>query len=92
LLGTYAFGAPALGSPKGARPSAWPLARSRSRGARLHVASARSGSGFATGARLGQRASTARLIPRSLSLPRRAPPPLWETSRAATRVVTALAS
>jgi hypothetical protein len=39
----------------------------------LHVASARSGSGFATGAGLGQRASTARLIPPSLSLPRPAP-------------------
>jgi hypothetical protein len=36
----------------------------------LHVASARSGSGFATGAGLGQRASTARLIPPSRSLPR----------------------
>src|SRR5262249_38614821 len=36
-----------------------------------------------TGSRLGQRASTASLILRALSLPRRAPPPLWETSRAA---------
>ncbi|HYT32599.1 MAG TPA: hypothetical protein VEO37_08400 [Thermoanaerobaculia bacterium] len=35
LLGTCAFGAPARGSPKGARPRAWSLARSRSRGARL---------------------------------------------------------
>src|SRR6266487_3902901 len=37
-----------------------------------------------TGSRLAQRGSTASLVPRALSLPRRAPPPLWETSRAAT--------
>ena len=36
-----------------------------------------------TGVRLAHRGSTARLVPRALSLPRRAPPPLWETSRAA---------
>ena len=36
-----------------------------------------------TGSRLAQRGSTASLVPRALSLPRRAPPPLWETSRAA---------
>jgi len=36
-----------------------------------------------TGSRLAQRGSTASLVPRALSLPRRAPPPLWETPRAA---------
>src|SRR6266568_712312 len=39
-----------------------------------------------TGSRLAQRGSTASLVPRALSLPRRAPPPLWETSRAATQL------
>jgi general secretion pathway protein G len=39
------------------------------------MASARSGSGCATGARLGETASTERLIPRSLPLPQREPPP-----------------
>ena len=33
--GPAPLGAPARGSPKGARPRAWSLARSRSRGARL---------------------------------------------------------
>src|SRR5207302_11336275 len=45
-----------------------------------------------TGSRLAQRGSTARLVPRALSLPRRAPPPLWETTRAATRTVSRSAS
>ncbi len=35
--GPAPFGAPARGSPKGARPRAWSIARSRSRGARLHT-------------------------------------------------------
>ncbi|HEX9150418.1 MAG TPA: type II secretion system protein [Thermoanaerobaculia bacterium] len=41
----------------------------------MNVASPRSGSGCATGARLGETASTERLIPRSLPLPQREPPP-----------------
>src|SRR5260370_34536260 len=41
-----------------------------------------------TGAQLAQRGSTERLVPRALSLPRRAPPPLCETTRGATQTVT----
>src|SRR5216683_653474 len=42
-----------------------------------------------TGARLAQRGSTEHLVLRALTLPRRAPPPLWKTSRAATQTVAA---
>jgi hypothetical protein len=51
--------------------------------------SLRSGRGYATGPWLGKAASTTDLVPRSLKLPRRAPPPLGyfaETSRAANGV------
>src|SRR5207248_8614647 len=53
----------------------------------LTVASAYSGAApfGRTGSGLAQRGSTASLVPRALKLPRRAPPPLWETSRAATQ-------
>jgi len=54
-----------------------------------HVAPACSGPApLAHRSRLAQRGSTASLVPRALTLPRRAPPPLWETTRAATRTVT----
>jgi hypothetical protein len=49
-----------------------------------HVASARSGDLLRTGPRLGQRTSTAGLVPPSLTLPQREPPPFWETYRAPT--------
>src|SRR6266849_7337459 len=69
------------------RSLAWSLARSRSRGARLlHTSLPLARDLRLRAHRRAARpdaASTARLVPRALSLPRRAPPPLWETTRAA---------
>ena len=66
---------------------AWTSAIYRSKTGASHVASlVRDLRLWRNGSRLGQRASTATLVPRSLSLPQREAPPLWESPRAATGV------